>query len=126
MLVTSVIPYYAYFLALQKCHSTSNYTIHGLWIDYKKGGYPEFCNRTTFNVTELHDIRRELDIHWPSCQGANQGLWEHEWKKHGTCFKSMSLHSYFKTTVDIYKKKNVNTICNKHDCLIPVEHVEIY
>lgn len=127
MLVTSIISYFSYFLAIQKCHHNSNYTIHGLWIDFERGGYPQFCNKTVFNVNELDDIRQDLDSYWPSCYGNSEGLWEHEWEKHGTCFdKHMTLHHYFKQTLDIYKKKidDVNS-CTKKECLIPIEFLEI-
>ena len=127
MLVKSLIPYFSYFLAIQKCHKESNYTIHGLWIDYERGGYPAFCNRTNFNVSELNDLRKDLDSYWPSCYGKSEGLWEHEWQKHGTCFNTnMTLHLYFEKTLELYKNK-INDVqsCHKKECLIPVDFIEL-
>lgn len=127
MLVTSIIPYFSYFLAIQKCPHHSNHTIHGLWIDFQRGGYPEFCNKTIFNLDELHDLRKDLDTLWPSCYSKNEGLWEHEWKKHGTCFyPNISFHSYFKKTLELYKNKIAKVhSCNKNECLIPIEFIEL-
>jgi ribonuclease T2 len=122
MLITSLIEYYTYFLAVQKCHENSNYTIHGLWIDYNKGGYPEFCDLTKFDINELNNIRVELDKYWISCYDNNEKLWEHEWQKHGTCFNTnMSLFFYFNKTLELYKTKidKVN-LCDKKECLIPI------
>lgn len=127
MLSTSLISYFTYFLAIQKCNHNSNYTIHGLWIDFKRGGYPEFCNKTIFDVDKLKDLQKDLDHYWPSCYGNNQGLWEHEWKKHGTCFNpKFSFHAYFKKTLDLYKNKIKDVkACKKNECLIPIEFVEL-
>jgi len=78
-------------------------------------------------VNELNDIRQDLDSFWPGCYGNSEGLWKHEWEKHGTCFdKHMTLQHYFKQTLNIYKNRinDVNS-CTKKECLIPVEFIEI-
>lgn len=127
MLIKSLIPYYTYFLAIQKCNKNSNHTIHGLWIDYTKGGYPEFCNITRFDVNELNGIKKDLDKFWPSCYDKNEGLWEHEWQKHGTCFNTkMSLFFYFNKTLELYKT-NIDKVysCNQKECLIPIEYIDL-
>jgi len=125
MLVKSLIEYYTYFLAIQKCKNNKNYTIHGLWIDYATSGYPEFCNRTKFDANELSHIKNDLNIYWPSCYGKSEGLWEHEWQKHGTCFNTnMTLKFYFEKTIDLYKKKNEKvSLCKKKECLIPISFI---
>ncbi len=126
MQITSLIPYFTYYLALQKCHHNSNYTLHGLWIDYSKGGYPQFCNNTAFDPNELLPIYKNLNRYWGSCYGSNEGLWEHEWKKHGTCFSpAFSLKEYFNKTLHLYFKTNTHN-CQHKDCLIAIDSIDIY
>lgn len=120
-MTTALIRYFTYFLALQKCKNSSDYSIHGLWIDYAKGGYPEFCHRTNFNSSELTPINNRLNDIWKSCWGGNEGLWEHEWKKHGTCFEqNYTLIEYFNKTLNLYDENYPFKQCNKQECLIQV------
>jgi ribonuclease I len=128
MNLTSLIPYYTYFLALQKCNKNSDYTIHGLWIDYYNRSYPQFCNNIPFKLEELKEFRENLDINWKSCYGESIGLWKHEWIKHGTCFyPKMNLVNYFTKTLELFNKKKdtFNTKCKEKECLIEIEYIEL-
>ncbi len=127
---TDLIKYFTYFLAVQKCRKDSNYTIHGLWVDYQRGGYPQFCKPSSFNKIDLLPLQPDLNQVWPSCNGDNSRLWEHEWKKHGTCIEksaNMSLIEYFQKTLDLYYQniENIQKHCIKRDCLIPIEYYQI-
>lgn len=79
-----------YLLALswspEYCHSHSSSTqcgtgkhfgfvVHGLWPEYKSGGYPEHCGSEPglANASSMLDIMPDL------------GLIQHEWTTHGTC-----------------------------------------
>jgi ribonuclease I len=123
--MNALIRYYTYYLALQKCNTHSNYTIHGLWIDYTRGGYPQFCGHTPFELDKLNNMVSEMKRVWPSCYGDDGvGLWEHEWKKHGTCFPGTpSIVEYFNKTLELYKfhEHYFYKICTRKDCMIPVD-----
>jgi len=129
MNLTSLISYYTYFLAVQKCKKNDNYSIHGLWIDYNKGGYPVYCNMTDkFDIIELNEFKYELDEKWYSCYGKSETLWEHEWDKHGTCFyPKMNLKYYFNKTLELYNQKQdyMKEKCTEKECLIPIEFIEL-
>ena len=116
-----LIKYFTYILALQKCSHSSDYTIHGLWVDYTRGGYPEFCRNIPFDEKTIEPLRSQLDTFWPSCyNGPNKGLWKHEWLKHGTCFNpNITLYDYFNSTLELYHKyKHKCDNQHKRDCLI--------
>lgn len=127
MNLSALIPYYTYFLAIQKCNKQSNYTIHGLWIDYYNRSYPQFCNNLPFNLNELKHLRNDLDVKWKSCYGnkeASEEFWKHEWDKHGTCFyPKMNLTYYFSKTLELFNKKYY--FCDKKECLIEIDFVEL-
>lgn len=79
------------------------FTIHGLWPNYRTNGYPSYCRNQTLNMTSLTSIQDELMDRWPSYDGRNQDFWKHEWTKHGTCAMGASYIksqlSYFSTTM---------------------------
>lgn len=122
--MNSLIPYFTYFLALQKCSKYSDYTIHGLWIDYTSGGYPEFCNNVTFNYNELSPLLPKLNSVWKGCIGDSKRLWEHEWKKHASCIPdNITIYDYFFTTLRLYDTyyPRFSQLCQTRECLIKVE-----
>lgn len=129
MKLTDLIQFYTYFLAIQKCKKSSNYTIHGLWIDYHNRSYPQFCNMTDkFNLNELTELKDNLYKKWDGCYGNSEDLWEHEWDKHGTCFHpKMNLKYYFEKTLFLFdtKKDYIKEYCNTRECLIPIEYTEL-
>lgn len=126
--VKALIRYYTYYLALQKCNMYSDYTIHGLWIDYTRGGYPQFCNAEPFDVEKLTSILPQMKEVWPSCYGDSGAFWEHEWKKHATCFPdAMSVVDYFNTTLQLYytHSRNCARYLGTSDCMILVDPTEL-
>ena len=97
--------------------------IHGLWVDYKNGGYPSFCKKVNFDPSNLQYITGQLDIFWYSEMEKNNKFWEHEYKKHGSC-TTLNEYDYFNTTLQLYKKAialNLQEKYNKNGiALIPV------
>jgi ribonuclease T2 len=77
------------------CHSHSTNTqcvgskhfgfvVHGLWPEYTKGGYPEYCSK----APGLSDPTTMLDIM------PDPNLISHEWITHGTC-SGLDADGYF-------------------------------
>lgn len=79
-------------------------SIHGLWPTFNNGSWPEYCPNTPFNVSILP---LNIDNYWYSSDGNNNSLYEHEWKKHGTC-TSLSQDDYFSITLFIHEQLNIN------------------
>ena len=126
-------PTLIYFLALQKCSKRSPFLIHGLWVDFESGGFPEYCKKVDFNVTLLDPIRDELNEKWISCpryHHSNEWLWKHEFDRHFSCFEhNLSQFEYFIATLNIYNKyqKNFEELCKgKRNCMIQIKHSEIH
>lgn len=66
-------------------NKTNQFTIHGLWPNYRSHGYPSYCGNQTLNISKLAGIQDDLMERWPSHNGSNVDFWVHEWIKHGTC-----------------------------------------
>jgi len=111
-----------YYLSLM--FEDNQWVIHGLWPQLSKTDYPQFCKKVTFDPKLLKPIEEELDKHWYSDRGSNDNFWEHEWKKHGSCFfGDINEFDYFNTTLELFEKvKNLDIIENYRDgekALIP-------
>lgn len=61
--------------------------IHGLWPQYERGGWPEFCR------TSARDPSRAETAAMTDVMGSSGLAW-HEWKKHGRC-SGLSAEDYF-------------------------------
>lgn len=116
-------------LALKKCNETDNWSIHGLWLDYRNGSYPEYCSKMNFNSLD-RELNNELNLKWYSCEGENNNFWNHELQKHASCIRdyilpNMDSTEYFKETLNLYNgfDKVTTYICNKKDnnCLIELK-----
>lgn len=72
--------------ALPKIHNS--WSIHGVWpTKYHEIG-PLFCNDSwVFDVNQIKDIEDEMKEKWINIEKGTplDGLWKHEWEKHGTC-----------------------------------------
>ena len=91
-----------YYLSL--LYENQKWSIHGLWPQLSKTSYPQFCKPVTFNPDLLKPIYNELDKCWHSDRGSDNKFWEHEWKKHGSCFfKKINEFEYFNTTLKLFK-----------------------
>lgn len=109
-------------LALQKCNSTSEFTIHGLWTDHG-----QFCKNNSFELDKINTLIPVLNTVWYSCFNnvtnrfyySNVDFWKHEYNKHGSCFTGLDEFDYFNTTIALYNSA-LKTVCdpNKLECLI--------
>lgn len=70
-------------------HRRYGFVAHGLWPQYERGGYPQFCRA---NAGPSRDtVERIIDI-MPS-----EGLIRHQWNKHGAC-SGLTASRYFEIT----------------------------
>jgi ribonuclease T2 len=66
----------------------NSWTIHGIWPTKFHEIGPLFCNKTWhFNLKSLEPIEDRLKESWINIEKNTplDGLWKHEWMKHGTC-----------------------------------------
>lgn len=109
-----------YYLALFKCHEY--YKLHGLWAQYDKTHYPEYCKTFKLNKTQIKPFEKEIEMYW-GC--GNPELYIHELKKHYTCMfdKNMTQGEYINKTLALYKetKKDFKKLCKENNCLIPFD-----
>lgn len=131
--IKKLLTKFVYLLAVQKCSKERPYTIHGLWVDYINGGYPEFCHKAEFSKEPLMEILPDLKMNWPSCYGgSDEGLWKHEFLKHATCMeKNLTEFDYFNKTLELFHKRKADGTfekkChNKHECKIEIDKNDIY
>jgi ribonuclease I len=121
-----------YLLALQKCRNSKDFTIHGLWIDYKSGGFPEYCHDVKFDIDLLEPIRNELDEKWPSCKEyhkSNEYLYKHEFLKHCSCMEHpMKQLDYFNNTLRVFDEEVQKGLhkCKGNKCMIEIDHSRIH
>lgn len=85
-----------------------NFTVHGVWPEYKNGSWPSWCARD-FNVEEIEGIMAQLFGVWPSFSGDTIEFWQHEWNKHGSC-ANMSELEYFASALVWHKYFNLDAI----------------
>jgi len=119
-----------YYLTLQKCNSTSEWSIHGLWPNYGNGSYPEYCeigvhyDPAVISDTTLHSMESD----WYTCKtdNTNEEFWDHEISKHYTCVFSeeWTQEDYFANGIDLYwdsiSSKAVYDHCHgENECMIP-------
>lgn len=89
---------------------------------------PSFCNnQTLFSLDDLETILPELKDRWTEVKGLKptssnlhkEGLWKHEWRKHGTCAMSLpTLNTelkYFKQGLDWSKQYPLSDILFQGD-----------
>lgn len=100
-----------------------SWTIHGLWPDNCDGTWEEFCDpaRYSTDVTAVlnkfgkTDTLNYMKTYWRSNNNNDDGLWQHEWNKHGTCMstyepkcytnyqKDQAVADYMDKTVELFK-----------------------
>ena len=103
-----------YYLSLKRVNETSPWSIHGLWPQYSKTSYPQFCKRTKFDIEKIHPIISDLNKFWYSGMEPNKAFWKHEWEKHGTCmFNDSDEFEYFKTALSLYVEVIQSNIIDK-------------
>ncbi|GAB2280271.1 Ribonuclease pancreatic beta-type [Dionaea muscipula] len=84
----------------------ADFSIHGLWPNYKDGSYPSNCDGDNpFDSSKVSGLIGRMEAEWPSlsCPSSdNTRFWSHEWLKHGTCSESiLDEYGYFKAALDL-------------------------
>mmetsp|Transcript_385 Transcript_385/g.486 ORF Transcript_385/g.486 Transcript_385/m.486 type:complete len:166 (-) Transcript_385:63-560(-) len=98
-----------FLLSLQQCNSSSPWTLHGLWPQWGT-----CCAAAPFNEKSIQSLIPMMDKLWPSCpqyHNTNEGLWSHEWQKHGSC-SGLTEYEYFSTAMNL-------TLTYRHWCPTP-------
>ena len=103
-----------------------SWTIHGLWPDHCDGTYDSYCDpsRQYTNITAIlqsykkEELLEYMSKYWKDNAGNDEGFWEHEWNKHGTCISTLypkcydgytpqeEVVAFFQKTVDLFKSLN--------------------
>eukprot|EP00297_Palpitomonas_bilix_P018876 CAMPEP_0113880166 /NCGR_PEP_ID=MMETSP0780_2-20120614/7635_1 /TAXON_ID=652834 /ORGANISM="Palpitomonas bilix" /LENGTH=153 /DNA_ID=CAMNT_0000866813 /DNA_START=26 /DNA_END=487 /DNA_ORIENTATION=- /assembly_acc=CAM_ASM_000599 len=92
-----------YLMRLQKCDSSSPWTLHGLWPQWD-----DTCSGPSFSLDAISDLESTMDSEWPSCYNDdNQSFWSHEWTKHGTC-SGLSEHDFFNQALSLLEQYSDN------------------
>lgn len=79
-----------HFKSCSEDHSApDNWNLHGLWPDKSDGNHPFFCTNTPLQFEQLDSgLRNLLDLYWSGLYSSQQKFIDHEWTKHGTCWRS--------------------------------------
>lgn len=85
------------------------FTLHGLWPNGRGGKQLPNCNSGEKIYFEINDddLQNNMNIHWPSFKGANEGFWEHEYNKHGYCYAhkyNVGQTEFFGKAMDLFLK----------------------
>lgn len=80
-------------------NKSGHYSLHGLWVDYSRGGYPAYCRQVTFDPQTIAPLRPQLDKDWYIC---GDTLHAHEWEKHGAC-TSYTEFEYFQQALNCFE-----------------------
>jgi ribonuclease I len=118
-------------LAIKKCDTVSQWSIHGFWPEYNQTNWPQYCDSKRYgDLTPaiVAPIRSLMEKYWYSCEqldADNWSFWVHEWRKHGTC-QPLPVLIYFRRTIDLFldtQKKCYYGCCDKAaetSCLIHI------
>eukprot|EP00762_Andalucia_godoyi_P000921 ANDGO_03894.mRNA.1 Ribonuclease Oy len=96
-----------------------DFTIHGLWPNFKDTEGPTFCTKVTYDPSAINPLRSELQCVWTDYYDATgDEFWSHEFVKHGSCALQESSQfasqlQYFEKTVDLAHKAGVLTMLQK-------------
>lgn len=65
------------------------FNLHGLWPNRNDGKHPFSCSRTKLGLKSLpKDLQTSLKSYWSGLYSSQEGFLNHEWSKHGTCWRS--------------------------------------
>lgn len=89
------------------------WVLHGLWPSRKgaaAASFPCKCDGRPFVESQVASIEEDLQKYWASFD-SDEGFWEHEWTKHGTCCSDCP-HledelSYFKHALALRKNHDI-------------------
>lgn len=96
----------------------NSWTIHGIWPTKFHTIGPLYCNESwIFDMDQISPIEDEMTEKWINIEKGTplDGLWKHEWEKHGTC---AALHvpqfttelGYFKQGLDFLEKFSITKL----------------
>ncbi len=81
--------------AAQQCGERLGFVIHGLWPQYKSGGWPQNCGQENDLDPGLASVAMNGELRFPVGD-----LPAHEWNKHGTC-SGLSQAGYFQSIATV-------------------------
>ena len=65
------------------------FNIHGYWPSTYTGTYPSYCTPELFNPDYLSpQTKADMAIYWNGVFSFAESFHQHEWQKHGTCWKN--------------------------------------
>lgn len=65
------------------------FNLHGLWPNANNGKHPFSCSRTKLGLTSFpSDLKSTLKNYWSGLFSSQEDFLNHEWSKHGTCWRS--------------------------------------
>jgi ribonuclease T2 len=87
----------------------NEFLIHGLWPTNTSKPYPKFCSNDAYHQMSS-SLETQLHNDWPNLlRGTDEGFWENEFKKHGTCsLDKFSQEEYFELALKI--RKNIDLL----------------
>jgi ribonuclease T2 len=92
----------------------NEFLIHGLWPTNTSKPYPKFCSNDAYHQMSS-SLETQLHNDWPNLlRGTDEGFWENEFKKHGTCsLDKFSQEEYFELALKIRKNIDLLDLLNK-------------
>jgi len=97
------------------------FTLHGLWPEFERGGWPQFCKAdSSADVlalgVEAEPASPHMRCEWPSFHGGEAKFWDHEWSKHGTCAEPVigNQSIYFQTALELHDIYDLNKLLLQH------------
>ena len=115
-----------YYLSLKRESPLSVWFIHGLWPQYSKTSYPQFCKIKEFDIEKIQPIINDLKKFWYLTlnekldKKQQTDILKIEWEKHGSCMfndidgvDDVDEFDYFKTALTLYVEVMQSNIINK-------------
>ena len=103
-------------------HSNYNkFTIHGLWPNWNNGSWPQYCSNSSLDYNMFDTIVPDMSLQWSDNFKPSWKLWNHEWKKHGTCAVGnlyiKNSNDYFISALWLNMRMNINYIIKKYNII---------
>ena len=93
--------------------------IHGLWPQYNKTTYPEYCKNVSYHTPQGILLENMEEYWYSSCDDDSDTLWKHEWEKHGSCVNDTSEDDYFEKTIELFKNNlDLLSHCTDENCIL--------
>lgn len=65
------------------------FNLHGLWPNANNGKHPFTCSKVKLGMSSLPgDLKTDLVNYWSGLYSSQEDFLNHEWEKHGTCWRS--------------------------------------